>query len=247
LASTESIRAAFGLKIPVVCFMDLPESHAVSRLTLPLASRVCAPWIIPRREFLQHGVAAGNLFFYRALDPVLWLKEHRVEPAYLDTLGLNPRKPLIVCRETEWQSGYATADIVGAAARVIQRRHPGWQIVSIPRYRRHRFYDVPSLLAQADLLIGGGGTMCIEAAYYGTPVIATRPTPSRYMQWLFDRRLAEKCTTVRDAARRAEEIIAASNADGGRMGRVRARRVFRGMSFPLHEIVEIVLRTATGA
>jgi predicted glycosyltransferase len=81
---------------------------------------------------------------------------------------LDRHRPVVVCRETEWQSTYVEGDIVGQVAAALQRRHPRWQVISIPRYRPHPMYDVPSLLAQADLFIGGGGTMCIEAAYYGT-------------------------------------------------------------------------------
>src|SRR5262249_9184322 len=58
LSGTEAPRAAFGLGIPVVCFADLPESDAVSRLSLPLAARVLAPWIVRRGDLMRYGVAA---------------------------------------------------------------------------------------------------------------------------------------------------------------------------------------------
>ena len=247
LGSPESTRAAFGLRIPIVCFMDLPESRAVCRLTLPLASQVCAPWIIPRQEFLRYGVAANALFFYRALDPVLWLTDHPVDPVYPRKLGLDPSRPIVVCRETEWQSAYAGNDIVGDVASALRRRHPDWQIVNIPRYRAHPDYDIPSLVANAQLLIGGGGTMCIEAAYYGTPVIATRPAPSRYMAWLFDRGLAMKCLSVAGIVRHAEHFIATDRTAAARTRRAAARRVFGKMTFPLDSLVELILRTGQNA
>jgi predicted glycosyltransferase len=247
LGSPESARAAFGLQIPIVCFMDLPESRAVCRLTLPLASKVCAPWIIPRQEFLRYGVAARALFFYRALDPVLWLKDHPVDTLYLRKLGLDPSRPIVVCRETEWQSAYAGRDIVGEVAAVLRRRHPDWQIVNIPRYRAHPDYDIPSLVANAQLLIGGGGTMCIEAAYYGTPVIATRLAPSRYMEWLFERRLAVKSVSVAGTVRHAEQLMAAKRTAAAKKHRAAARRVFGRMTFPLDDVIELILRTGHGA
>ena len=86
--------------------------------------------------------------------------------------------------------------------------------------------------------------MCIEAAYYGTPVIATRGTPSRYMQWLFDRRLAVKCLSVPVAVRRAEAIIARRTTSSAQAARQRARGIFRKMRFPLEAVVDVVLRTA---
>jgi len=160
LMNSESARAAFGLQIPFVSFADIPEARASARLTLPLASKVCAPWIISRRELLQHGVSSQDVFHYRSLDPVLWLKERPVDTAYVNRLGLDPERPVIVCRETEWQSAYVATDIVGTVMRQLRRRHPRWQFVNIPRYAPHPFFDVPSLLAKAGVLIGGGAGRC---------------------------------------------------------------------------------------
>jgi uncharacterized protein len=244
LTHPDSARAAFGLQIPIVCFADIPEAWATARLTFPLASKVCAPWIIPPREFVRYGVAPEDLFFYRALDPALWLTDYIVDEKYLDTLGLDSAQPLVVCRETEWQSAYATGDIVGKVVEQLRRRHPGWQFIDIPRYRSHPFFDVPSLLARAHLLIGGGGTMCIEAAYYGTPAIATRPSPSRYMQWLFGRRLAVQCLSVPDAVQQADAIIARRGSQRAGAARRRAQRIFKRMRFPLQRVVDLILRTA---
>ncbi len=152
-----------------------------------------------------------------------------------------------MCRETEWPSAYAGRDIVRDAASALRRRHPGWQIVNIPRYRAHRDYDIPSLLANAQLLIGGGGTMCIEAAYYGTPVIATRPAPSRYMEWLFDHHLAVKSLSVARTVRHAEQVMAADRTAAARKRRAAAQRVFRRMNFALDNLVELILQTGSSA
>ena len=68
LSGTEAPRAAFGLGIPVVCFADLPESDAVSRLSLP-ATRVLAPWIVRRQDLTRYGVASAST----AADPSWWV------------------------------------------------------------------------------------------------------------------------------------------------------------------------------
>jgi predicted glycosyltransferase len=245
LSNAESIRAAFGLKIPIVCFTDVPTARLISRLTLPLASKVCAPWIIPKHDFIRCGVAGKDLFHYRALDPVLWLKDHPAARNGAEPVARNGRRPLVVCRETEWQSSYVDNDIVRTIATEIGRRHPDWRIINIPRYRKHPFYDVPSLLADADLLIGGGGTMCIEAAYFGTPVLATLPIRMHYMQWLFERRLARKCSTVADGVRWAEKIIAARGTGRDLSARRRARRLFGKMTFPLRAVSKLIQAAAS--
>lgn len=247
LSNPESCRAAFGLKIPIVCFNDVPAPRIISKLTLPLASRVCAPWIIPRRDFVRYGVAPDDLFFYRALDPVIWLKDDRTGNELVQPPMSDARTPVVVCRETEWQSSYVDNDIAGAVAREIRRRHPDWRVITIARYKPHRFYDVPNLLARADLLIGGGGTMCIEAAYFGTPVIATLPVPTRYMEWLFERRLARRCLRVDEAVRWTEKIVANRGSKQATTLRRRARRYFSRMTFPLNQVVDLIQATAGGS
>jgi len=89
--------------------------------------------------------------------------------------------------------------------------------------------------------------MCIEGAYYGTPVIATRPLPCRYMQWLFSRRLAVHCTRVQDVVREAEAVIARRASTRAHALHRRAQRIFGDMRFPLDEIVALILRTAKRA
>ena len=92
-----------------------------------------------------------------------------------------------------------------------------------------------------------GKSTVIEAAYYGTPVIATRPAPSRYMEWLFDRRLAVKCGSVAGTVRHAEQLIAADRTAAARKRRAAAQRVFRKMTFPLDDVVQLILRTGNSA
>ena len=248
LCVPESSRAAFGLGVPIVCFLDLPESTFVSKLALPLASRVCAPWILPTAAFTAYGVDLEKLFFYHSLDPVLWLQDrsHSANADYVRSLDLDPGRPLVVCRETEWQASYVDTDIVRSVAEMLRERHPDWQIVCLSRYDSHRFYDTPSLLAAADLFIGGGGTMCIEAAYFGTPVIATRALESRYITWLFEHQMALRADTLEETLARAESIMSARNASDAASERRHAAGLFEALPFPLEAVVEVILQTAAG-
>jgi len=247
LSNPESSRAAFGLGIPVFCFKDLPESVFVSKLALPLATRVCIPWVVPKAEITKFGVAAEAVMTYRSHDPMAWLPETPDPADYVRSLGLDPERPIVVSRETEWQSTYARTDIVADIRRELTARHTDWQWIAIPRYEPHPFYDTPRLLAGADLFLGGGGTMCIEAAYAGTPVIATRALDCFYMQWLFERGLAEACTDADQAMSRSEHLVAgrASNAASDR--RASAREAFRAIPFPFDEITDAILATVRGS
>ena len=237
LSNPESSRAAFGLNIPIVCFNDAPESKFVAKLTLPLASAVCTPWLIPKKDLVKYGVSAEKIQYYHALDPVIWLERVIPDTNYVETLGLTMKRPIVICRETEWQSSYEKLDIVNHVIRKLRNRHPEWQIINIPRYRKHQYYDVPSLLSCADLFIGGGGTMCIEASYYGTPVIATRRLECHYMEWLFKNKLASKADNIDDVAALSENIINNKIRNSSL-----AKKYYGKMQFPLDEICDVIIK-----
>jgi acetyltransferase-like isoleucine patch superfamily enzyme len=152
----------------------------------------------------------------------------------------------VVARETEWQSSYVREDLVGGAVAALRRRHPEWQIVTVPRYEPHASVDVPGLLARADLLLGGGGTMCIEAAALGVPVLATRGRRVAYMDWLFDRGLATPCASEAEIVARAGPLVAERGSPEAEARRRRARRVFDALPFPLEAVLDAILATARG-
>ena len=86
--------------------------------------------------------------------------------------------------------------------------------------------------------------MCIEAAYFGTPVIATRGFITPYMTWLFRKALARECLTARDAVREVERIVEKRYSAETRIERRRARRIFSGIPFPLDEVVRLIMDCA---
>lgn len=247
LSNVDSIRTAYGLGIPIVCFNDLPESRPVGRLTLPLATKVCAPWVVPKKAFAEYGVGADRLYQYRSLDQLSWLDGHRVDASYPKKLGFDAHRPLLVFRETEVQASYVQTDIVGEVFRRLRRKHPKWQLLNIPRYRLHRPYDTGSLLSQADVFVGGGGTMCIEAAYYGTPVVATRELQCHYMAWLCRQRLAEEHLAANEAVIAIERIVQNRRTEENTRRRDRASRVFSKIPFPLEETVDVIMTCARGS
>jgi len=110
-----------------------------------------------------------------------------------------------------------------------------FQLINIPRYRPHKAIDTQSLLAKCTVLIGGGGTMNCEAAYYGTPVIDCRAVDTYYMQFLRRMRLTVKALTIDQIVKETEKAVrSGKNAE-------KTRKVFGQMKFPLKEITEIIL------
>jgi predicted glycosyltransferase len=235
LMNPESSRVAFALNTPLMCFADIPEATHVAKLTIPLATKVFSPWIIPKKAFLKYGLEHRQIYQYHALDPVVWLRRHKVDENILEKLGLKSSKPVIVFRSSETKSAYLRGyrDLTSEAMKQLNKDK--FQLLDIPRYKSHEVLDTQSLLAKCTVLIGGGGTMNCEAAYYGTPVIDCRAVDTYYMRFLRKMRLAARALTVEKIVKETEKAVkSGKNTE-------QAKRVFGQMEFPLKEITEIIL------
>lgn len=231
----ESSRVAFGLNIPLISFIDIPEATHATKLTVPLATKILSPWIIPINEFLKYGLNPEQIYQYRALDPVAWLDKHKVDGHILEKLSLETSKPVIVFRCSETKAAYLKGHTDLATKALEKLPKDEYQLVAVPRYNSHKIIDLQSLLAKCAVLVGGGGTMNMEAAYYGTPVIDCRAVDTFYMRFLRFRGLAVRALTIDEIVSEVEKAV-----EGGRNSE-RAKRVFGQMKFPLEEITEIII------
>jgi len=250
-AGPEICRVGYGLGLKVFTWNDMPEAEAQTRLTVPLSTWVFTPWIIPKEEFTKYGISGGHIYQYPALYPMAWLPNIKVDDKIVQKLALSSENPIILFRESEGRAAYLLdkKSIVLSAVRTLAEKHRGWQFISRARYDagelKSELKDLPntyifdepidmqSLLAKADFLIGGGATMNIEAAYYGTPVIACRQIEVRYERFLIQAGLAIKAHSDRHIVELAERVLGNRNDD-------LARRVFGRMHYPLEEIIEIM-------
>jgi hypothetical protein len=169
--SVDQCRVAFGLGKPIICTLDTPYAEAVNRLTLPLANYIIASKAIPIKALRVYHVK-GEIVRFDGVDEVAWIKDFKPIMRY------NFGKPLIVVRQIEEKAVY-TKETVDMAALARNLRKLG-NVVFLSRYHRKRirgitvpkeFVDSASLMAQADLFIGAGGTITREAALQGTPAI----------------------------------------------------------------------------
>lgn len=169
--SVDQIRVAFGLKIPTIMTVDTPYADAVLRLTLPLTDYIVASRAIPEEKLRKYNVN-GKIIRFDGVDEVAWIK------GFQPLVKYNFGKPLIVVREEEEKAVYFERKFssVGLAKKLTQLG----KVVFLPRYRRRTikgliipkgFVDSASLVAQADLFVGIGGTITREAALQGTPAI----------------------------------------------------------------------------
>jgi len=169
--SVELCRVAFGFGIPVISTHDAPHAEAVNRLTLPLSDVVVVSKAIPKDALLNYGVREIRSF--KGVDEVAWTKNF--EP----TAEFDYDRPLIVVRQMETKAAYAEGEI-DATENLAKELTTLGNVVFLARYERKSrsglivprgFIDSVSLAAQADLVVGVGGTLAREAALMGTPSI----------------------------------------------------------------------------
>lgn len=203
-ANVDSCRVAFGLGIPVVNFCDLPTKGdgkpltPVARLTLPLSAKVLHPFVVPETIFTRF-LETADVIRYDFLDPVLYLREQTPDRSLIGALPLDATKKTVCFREEEYMASYVTSTqdwVFEALGRLDVN------LIVIPRYGSERIrqalpdsivvdsgVELSAVLPFVDVMIGGGGTINIEAAYWGTPVISTRSFVSHYDQYLISQEL----------------------------------------------------------
>jgi len=169
--SVDQCRVAFGLGVPIISTVDTPYAEAVHRLTLTLSDYIIASKAIPRRILQTYNIG-GQIKSFDGVDEVAWIKNF--EPKTKFDFG----KPLIVVRQLEEKAVYTKekVDLLALAKKLTLLG----KVVFLSRYTRKsikdlivpkEFVDSPSLIAQADLFVGVGGTSTREAALQGIPAI----------------------------------------------------------------------------
>ena len=262
-SSPEAARVAYGLKIPHYCVSDSPHAEAVCRLTVPLSQKLFTPWVIPVQVWTRFGINPRDVVRYHALDPTVWLS-NKSSPKALESLKLDPKKPVILVRTPEEYAAYLSerstslqgmvADIVDKVLRIDEDSS---QLVILPRYDvqaerlRKRFasrvivpdhiVDAIPLMRSASVFLGGGGTMTAEAALLGVPVISYYPgDPTIVEKFLVNYGLVER---VLDPGRIAQRTIAITkSADFREFYQKKAARLVRGMEDPLRVITQRIFR-----
>jgi len=204
LGSVDGCRVAFGNGIEIVSFFDIPSRGIdgsltpIARLTLPISTRIFHPFVVPRSYF-THFVGDENVYTYDFLDPVIYLQAQTPDDSFFKTLKIDKSKKTVVFREEEYKASYVTNKTKFAYNAL---KNIDANLIVIPRYESSHLkeefphaiiveekMDLSKLLPFADIFIGGGGTINIEACYWGTPVISTRSFVAHYDKFLIDSKL----------------------------------------------------------
>ncbi len=179
--SVDLCRVSFGLGKPVITTVDTPYAEAVHRLTLPLTRFIVASKSIPKWTLQPYNTKA-EIIGFDGVDEVAWIKNFKPRTKY--DFG----KPLIVVRQLEEKAVY-TKDKWDSFALARRLARLG-KVVFLSRYARKGakglivpkgFVDSVSLVAQADLFVGVGGTITREAALQGTPAIVVKMFEDQYV------------------------------------------------------------------
>jgi predicted glycosyltransferase len=177
--------AAALLRIPSATAFDYEWANVQHNVNCRLAKAVVVPAAIPPERLERYG-ARGKLRRYPGLKEEYYLADFEPDRAVLDELALAVAEPIAVVRTPPDASLYHRHESA-VFPRVIDRLAGQAQTVVLPRTPRQReeiaaiggvtvperAIDAQSLVAFADLVISGGGTMNREAVALGTPVFTT--------------------------------------------------------------------------
>jgi predicted glycosyltransferase len=186
--STDLPLACRVLRVPNTTMFDYEWASLQHHVICRAASRVLVPDAIPAARLARYGARPPRLVRYPGLKEEYYLAGFRADPGVLEELGLDPRRVLCVVRTPPSYALYLAGAENRLLSEVLSRlsadrgthtvvltRTPeqadavealGLARVVVPR----RTVDGRSLVALADVVVSGGGTMNREAAALGTPV-----------------------------------------------------------------------------
>jgi len=199
--SPEASRVAFGLTIPHIAFSDSPHAKAVMRLSLPYVTKLLTPWIIPKQDFVEFGIAQKKIIKYKAIDAAVIIKNY--EKNYQKKS--NSRK-IIVIRPEETQAAYITKK--SKTEKIIQNiieKFPNEKKIVLSRYKdqsnklknlfgtKITLFSNPvngkEFLKNIDCFVGSGGTMTAESGLLGIPTISLNSVPNKIEDFLVKKKI----------------------------------------------------------
>jgi len=259
-SSPELARVTFGLKIPHIILNDSPHAEAVARLTIPLATHLLTPEMIPKGAWTRFGIPANRIRQYKALDAWAWLKDFKPDGRILSQLNIDKTKPIIVLRTEESQASYllgktSKAPVIVPLIEKLLKSKADFQAVAVPRYDAQIAFlkkkfgkkvvvtesiiDTPSLLYYASVFVGAGGTMTQEAALLGVPTFSCYPGKP----YIIENYLVKKGLTVRETdTNKIERLILKILADP-KSARQRQVKEAKKLTDTYEDPIDVTVRT----
>jgi uncharacterized protein len=175
------------LGIPNVTLFDYEYSeHNIKNWA---ATLMMVPDVIPLERLRSLGYRMERIYQYPGIKEQIYLNPSGYDPDYVKSFGIDPQKILVIFRPPATESHYhdeKSEELVLPLLRYLDRLDVA--VIIMPRYASQVVelkeltkdmhhqpailnypIDGPKLLAHADLVISGGGTMIREAAVLQTP------------------------------------------------------------------------------
>lgn len=206
--SYAQIVAAAVTGVPAATAMDY-EHQPANHLAFRAARLVMLPEALRSVALRAKGVTGRKVRFYPGLKEELYLGDFEPDGGLLANLGLerSQARPLVVARTPPSGAAYHQGDnpLFGALLSAVAQRGSA-QIVVLARRQDQRDFvaslglanctipaaaiDSRTLVWNADLMIGAGGTMTREAALMGVPTVSIfAGRPAAVDSWLESRGL----------------------------------------------------------
>ena len=217
--SYAQIVAARTLGVPIVTGMDF-EHQPANHLAFRLARLVLLPEAFPEAIARRLGASKRKVWRYPGLKEAIYLGDFEPDPHVLEELGLarSDERALVVARTPPARALYhrfgnplftEALRVVAQQRRVesvVLARHPE-QVFELAHMNLPNCtipsaaIDSRSLLYEADLVIGAGGTMTREAALMGVPTFTlfAGRTPA-VDRWLENRGQLKRLTAAEQLA-----------------------------------------------
>ena len=174
-----------SLRLPSVQMQDYEFAGLQRRISFKAARRVLVPDAIPVDRLRRIGASPSKLCRYPGLKEDYYLSDFEPDASVLCGLGIDRRRILAVVRPPDETAEYRSRSLLYEAVLERLAADPQTVAVVLPRsedQRRaararaadslivpDRVIDAQSLVAYADLVVSGGGTMNREAVALGTP------------------------------------------------------------------------------
>jgi hypothetical protein len=173
------------LRVPAVQMQDYEFAGLQRQISFRAARRVLVPDAIPLERLRRIGAKPSKLCRYPGLKEDYYLSDFAPDPAVLAELGIDRGRILVVLRPPDETAEYRSRNRLYEAVLDRLAREPEASTVVLPRSEEQRraararaatslivpdrVIDAQSLVAYADLVVSGGGTMNREAVALGTP------------------------------------------------------------------------------
>ena len=174
-----------AMRVPSVQMQDYEYAGLQRQIAFRLARRVIAPDAIGLDRLRRIGAPPRKLHRYPGLKEDYYLSDVELDPSVPGKIGVAPEKVLAIVRPPDETAEYRARNPLYAAVLDRLTADPGTLTVVFPRSQEQRsaleeragpslivpdeVLDAQSLIAFADLVVSGGGTMIREAVALGTP------------------------------------------------------------------------------